>query len=376
MKFSYNLAVNIIFGIGVSENIGKLSEKLGKKAFITTGKNSAKKSGLLDKTVFLLKEAGIESFVYDKIEPNPTTLSVYEGVKLLKENNCDFVAGLGGGSILDAAKAIAFMSENDGDLMDYVYNRRRSDKALPLVLVPTTCGTGSEGNGFAVVTDTATGDKKSLRSNAVIAKISIVDPALMKTMPKNVLASVGFDALCHCIEAFISKSSQPMSDIMSIDGIKLINESLLPLYKGTNDDALWEKLTWASVLGGMSINTAGVTAAHGLEHPASGFKNITHGCGLSALSAVIYEKTVSKAPAKFAKIAETIHLKKVEDFNGWIKNLITKLNLPKTLSSQGVMQKDIAAMSENALKVSANSLSNHPITFSLEEIKEIYALSL
>ena len=110
-----------------------------------------------------------------------------------------FVVAIGGGSIMDCAKAIAFLSINDGDINDYIYNRLQSDKALPLILIPTTCGTGSEGNGFAVLTNPENGDKKSLRCNAIVAKVSIVDPECMMTMPKHVLASVGFDALCHCM---------------------------------------------------------------------------------------------------------------------------------------------------------------------------------
>ncbi|MDR2191897.1 MAG: iron-containing alcohol dehydrogenase, partial [Endomicrobium sp.] len=337
MNFDYYLPVNISFGIGKIDNLGVKARGYGKKVFIATGSGSAKKSGLLDKSAALLKEQNIDVYIFDKITPNPTTDIVELGVKLLKENNCDFVLGLGGGSILDAAKAIAFMSKNSGDLMDYVYNRKKSDAALPLVLVPTTCGTGSEANGFAVVTDVKTGDKKSLRSNAIISKLSIVDPSLMKTMPKQVLSSVGFDALCHCIEANISKISNPMSKLFSIYAIKLINESLLPLYQGNNDDALWEKMTLASSLGGMSINIAGVAAPHALEHPASGFRNITHGCGLSALSPVIYEKTIPKSPENFEEIAKALKLKNAADLCGWLNNLIALLNLPKTLKQQGVI---------------------------------------
>ena len=184
---------------------------------------------------------------------------------------------------MDCAKAIAFLAVNDGDINDYIYNRLTSDKALPLFLIPTTCGTGSEGNGFAVLTNPDNGDKKSLRCNAIVAKASIVDPECMMTMPKKVLASVGFDALCHSIEAYTSKIAQPFTDALSLYAIALLADNLVNVYEGNGDKAAWEKITLASTIGGMVINQAGVTLAHGMEHPASGLKDIVHGQGLAAL---------------------------------------------------------------------------------------------
>lgn len=206
MEFNYNLPVNLIFGIGKVEELGKETGKYGKKALIVTGRSSTKKSGLLDKAVNLLKEANVESVIFDKVSQNPLTTTAYEGVDLAKKENCDVIVGLGGGSIMDAAKAIAFIALNEGDISDYIFGIKKSEKALPIILVPTTCGTGSEGNGFAVLTNPENNDKKSLRCNAIVAKASIIDPNLMTTMPKHILASVGFDALCHSMEAYLSKS--------------------------------------------------------------------------------------------------------------------------------------------------------------------------
>ncbi|MDR2052490.1 MAG: iron-containing alcohol dehydrogenase, partial [Treponema sp.] len=153
MNFSFSFPVNLLFGSGLVNEIGRHAVSYGKKALVVTGRGSAKKSGLLDKAAGLLKEAGVESRVYDEVEPNPTVPQVYGGAKAAVEFGADLVVGLGGGSIMDAAKAIAFMSRNDGDLVDYIYGRKTSTEALPVILVPTTCGTGSEGNGFAVITD-------------------------------------------------------------------------------------------------------------------------------------------------------------------------------------------------------------------------------
>lgn len=372
MHFNYNLPVNLIFGNGRIKELGKEAAKYGKKALIVTGRHSTKKSGLLDKSIAILKDAGVESVVFDKVEQNPQTTTANEGAALAKSSGCDVIVGIGGGSIMDAAKAIAFISVNDGDISDYIFNKKFSDKALPIILVPTTCGTGSEGNGFAVLTNTENGDKKSLRCNAIFAKASIIDPELMKTMPKSVLASVGFDALCHTMEAYLSKTGQPLTDMMSLEGIRLIAENLPKIYEGSDDAEAWEKVTFASTLGGMVINTAGVLAPHGMEHPASGLKNIVHGKGLAALTPVVFEESIKGASEKFAVISKLLGGRDENDCVAQIRKLLAKLNLNITLSQQGLRESDIDWMAENCLKVSAASIANNPVVFSLDDIKRIY----
>ena len=245
INFNYFLPVNIAFGSGKVLETGELTKPYGKKALIVTGRSSAKKSGLYDKVANSLSKAGIDHILFDKVAQNPLTTTAMEGADFAKANGCDVVVAIGGGSIMDCAKAIAFLSINDGDINDYIYNRLQSDKALPLILIPTTCGTGSEGNGFAVLTNPENGDKKSLRCNAIVAKVSIVDPECMMTMPKHVLASVGFDALCHCMEAYTSKIAQPFTDALSLYAMELIEGNLVKVYKGEGGKEAWEKITLA-----------------------------------------------------------------------------------------------------------------------------------
>jgi alcohol dehydrogenase class IV len=376
MAFSFNLPVNLRFGEGVFEEAGKGAALWGKKALIVTGRESTKKSGLLDRLLRLLGEAGAGSLVFDRVEPNPTTAMVYEGAASLKSGGCDLVIGLGGGSILDAAKAIAFTVKNGGDIMDYIYGRKPPGQALPIILIPTTCGTGSEGNGFAVLTDPENGDKKSLRCGSIIAKLSLIDPLLMTTLPRGVLAAVGFDALCHCMEAWLSALGQPLSDLMAQEGMGLIYESLPPLCRGTGGAGDWEKLAWASTLGGMCIGLAGVTAPHGMEHPPSGLRNIVHGRGLAALTPVIYKRSIAASPRKFARISQLLGGTDERDCVERIEALLEKIDLRTTLGAEGIQAEDIGWMAENALKVSAAGMVSHPARFSLEDIKEIYREAL
>lgn len=372
MEFNYYLPVNLIFGRGSVGKIGDIAAEYGKKALIVTGRSSTKKSGLLDRVIGYLDRVGIESVVFDKVKQNPLTTTAMDAATVAKENKCDMVIGLGGGSIMDCAKVAAFLAVNDGDINDYIFNRLKSDNALPIILVPTTCGTGSEGNKFAVLTNPENGDKKSLRCDAIIAKASIIDSECMMTMPKGVLASVGFDALCHCIEAYISKISQPLTDMMCEKGMMLLGEHLIPLFEGECDPEHWDAVSLASTLGGMVINTAGVTLAHGMEHPASGLRDIVHGKGLAAITPVVMEASIEGCPEKFAVISRCLGGKDENDCVDKIREFTEKLQLSVTLEELGIKQEDIPWMAENCMKVSAAGISYHPVTFSKEEIEKLY----
>ena len=376
LDFSYYLPVNIIFGCGKADTAGKLARPYGEKALIVTGRSSAKKSGLYDRIASSLEQSGMSHLLFDKVTQNPLTTTAEEGASLARENNCDVIIGIGGGSIMDCAKAIAFLAVNTGDINDYIYNRQKSENALPLILIPTTCGTGSEGNGFAVLTNPENGDKKSLRCNAIIPKASIVDPECMMTMPKKVLASVGFDALCHCMEAYTSKNAQPFTDALCEYAMRLTAENLVRVYKGQGDTPAWEKLTLASTIGGMVINTAGVTLAHGMEHPASGLKNIVHGQGLAALTPAVIEVSQKGNPAKFRKISEILSGGTDADCVAAIRGLQKELELDCTLSELGIRKEDIPWMAENCMKVSAASVAANPVVFTEAEIAKIYEKAL
>lgn len=376
IAFKYFLPVNIEFGSGKVAKAGELTKPYGKKALIVTGHSSAKKSGLYDKVKDSLKAEGIDSVLFDKVAQNPLTTTATEGAAFAKDNGCDVVVAIGGGSIMDCAKAIAFLAVNDGDVSDYIFGKKASDTALPIILIPTTCGTGSEGNGIAVLTNPDNGDKKSLRCNAIVAKVSIVDPECMMTMPKHVLASVGFDALCHNMESYTSKIAQPFTDALSLYAVDLIAHNLVDVYKGTGSKDSWEKITLASTIGGMVINTTGVTLAHGMEHPASGLKDVVHGKGLAALTPTIIEDSYQGAPEKFAKLAKLFGGEKAEDLAGKVRELLEDIELTCTLSDLGIEEKDIPWMAENCMKVSAHSIANNPVVFSQEEIAEIYKKAL
>ncbi|WAJ24438.1 iron-containing alcohol dehydrogenase [Lacrimispora xylanolytica] len=376
MEFQYYLPVNLVFGRGKADVIGERAAALGTRALIVTGGSSTRKSGLLDRAIKQLENHGVSYVLFDKAEPNPLTTTVWKGAETARREGCDFILSIGGGSSLDTGKGIAFLAVNEGDISDYIYGKKKSDKALPVLAVPTTCGTGSEGNGFAVMTNPDTLDKKSLRCSAIVPACSIVDPQLMMTMPGNILASVGFDALCHNIDAYLSATSQPLTELMALEGVRLAAESLVSLYEGSKDLNHWDQLSLASTLGGMVINTAGVTALHGMEHPVSGLKDAVHGRGLAALAPYVFEASIKGAPHKFSALSRLLGGKGEWDFTDQIRSLITRLGLTEGLKDMGVEESDLNWLTENCFKVSAPSMANHPVVFTPEEVKEIYRKSL
>ena len=386
MEFSYFLPVNIQFGWNKVDGVAEFAAPYGKKALIVTGRSSAKKSGLYDRVVAKLDAAYIDHVLFDQVDANPLTTTALDGAALAKSESCDLVIAIGGGSIMDCAKGIAFMAVNDGDINDYIFNRKTSDNALPLIVIPTTCGTGSEGNGFGVLTNPETGDKKSLRCNAIVPKVSIVDPAVMGTMPPHVLASVGFDALCHNIEAYTSKTAQPFTDALAHYAVTLLAQYLVPLYKHVkatvegkpsilNEKQLtkaWESVTLASTIGGMVINTAGVTLGHGMEHPASGLKDITHGVGLAVIEPVVVEYTWSANPEKFNALARIFNHGDGSEFGEALRLMVHELDLTTNFTELGFTKKDIPWLVDNVYVVAAGNIANTVAEVSRNDIEVLY----
>lgn len=386
MEFSYFLPVNIQFGWNKVDSVAEFAIPYGKKVLIVTGRTSAKKSGLYDRVVAKLDAAHINHVLFDQVDANPLTTTALDGAALAKSESCDMVIAIGGGSIMDCAKGIAFMAVNDGDINDYIFNRKTSDNALPLIVIPTTCGTGSEGNGFGVLTNPETGDKKSLRCNAIVPKVSIVDPAVMGTMPPHVLASVGFDALCHNIEAYTSKTAQPFTDALAYYAVTLLAQYLVPLYKhvkaiANGQEAVlnkkqlikaWGSVTLASTIGGMVINTAGVTLGHGMEHPASGLKDITHGVGLAVIEPVVVEYTWSANPKKFNSLARIFNHGDGSELGEALRLIVHDLDLTTNLTELGFTKKDIPWLVDNVYVVATGNIANTVAKISREDIEVLY----
>lgn len=369
LNFEHFMPAHLHFGRGTINKIGELCLPVGRKALIVTGTRSTKVTGLLERTISILHESGIESTVFDRVPENPLTTTAEEGAALLLAEGCDFVIGLGGGSAIDAAKGIAFVAVNPGNISDYIFGKT-GNGAVPIIAVPTTAGTGSEADSLAVLTNPATHDKKSLKGPYIYPVHAIIDPELMMTLPSHLIAATGFDALCHAIEAFIARASTPFTDLLALYAIKTISSCLPRVFEDPADLEAWDEMAWGSTIGGMVIDRAGVVLVHGLEHSISGLYNIRHGEGLAALLPPCLAFSLPEAGGKFSLLAQALG----EDIDAIsvIQKLEKRLGLDFTLSKLGVKASDLDWLAEHSMRTMTYAIQNSPRVPSQQEIRQLY----
>ncbi|HLR34466.1 MAG TPA: iron-containing alcohol dehydrogenase [Tissierellales bacterium] len=314
---------------------------LGKKALIVTDETMVK-IGTVSKLEKALNENQIEFFVYDGVNGEPIDEMIDEGKRLYLENNCDFLIATGGGSPIDAMKAIGAMLTNEGNIVDY------NGKVIPnpppnLVAIPTTAGTGSEATKFTIITDSVDNIKMLLVGPDLIPTLSVIDPELTMTAPPTVTAATGVDALTHAIEAFTSRKAQPMSDIFAISAIKRIYNNILPAYEDGNNIESRNEMSLAALEAGIAFSNASVTIVHGMSRPIGALFGIAHGLSNAILLEECLKFIKEGAVEEFAFLARELELvdKNIDDtkaadiFEESIIDLINKLNI-QTLEEYGV----------------------------------------
>ncbi len=311
MNFDYYIPTKILFGAGKLNQLAE--EKLpGQKALVVIScGTSMRKHGYLDRVIDLLQQQNIEAVIYDKILPNPIKEHVMEGSSVAKANGCDFVLGLGGGSSIDAAKAIAVMAKNPGDYWDYIGSgsgkgQTVENGALPVVAITTTAGTGTEADPWTVITN---GDEKIGFGDPSLTfpALSVVDPELMVSVPPQLTAFQGFDALFHSVEGYIANIATPMSDVYALESIRLLAEYLPRAVADGTDLEARGKVALANMLAGMVESTSCCISEHSLEHAMSGIHpELPHGAGLIMLSEAYFSYFADKVPERFVDMAKAM----------------------------------------------------------------------
>jgi alcohol dehydrogenase class IV len=351
----------VIFGSG---SFGKLNEIVSefepKNVLIVTGKTTMNRLGSylkLDKNFI----------VFNEVEPNPSLKTVEKGLDLCKKKKCDVVIGIGGGSPLDVGKIIAVLTNNKGSLRDYFYKRICfSKKGLPFIAVPTTAGTGSEVTSASVLTDKK--KKDAISHEYIFPCVAIVDPELTMSMPRDLTAITGFDALAHGIEAYWSKKSNPKSDIYALKAIKLVYENLLKACDNPNNLRYREKMSLASLYAGVAIANAGTNVMHSVSYPLTTFYNIPHGLAC-ALTTIEFMKFNSKsAKRKLLDIAKSTGARSIEDGIKNIENLFKKTGLVRPLRYYGVKKNDIEKIAKAGV---TPRIKNNPAEVNEKDIEEI-----
>lgn len=304
-SFDYYAPTRIYFGEGKTALIGEITAQYGKNALLVTVPEFPAVAGLYARVKQSLKEAGVQCTHFDGVIPNPTTDVVSAGAKMAKECGAQVVIGLGGGSSMDTAKAIAVEATHPGTAWDYnCHTEGPTEKTLPIIAIGTTAGTGSQTTQCAVLTKTADKDKSAIWHSNIFPRVAIVDPENTYTLPQNVTAQTGFDAFCHNFEAYLSIHSNPMVECMALDAIRLIVENLPKALANPLDKEARKAMAWADTLGGLTNASAGVTLPHGLGMQIGGHcPHVTHGQALAVFYPAFTRYTWAYAVDKFAKVA-------------------------------------------------------------------------
>ena len=289
-----------VVGTNVLGDAAPLLKKMGNKAFIVTGKHVAV-SDMMKQLTALLDENGIDCVIFDGITGEPTDTMIENGVEMLKSSGCDFIIGIGGGSPLDSAKAIAAMAVNEGSIADY-NGKEITGEILPLATIPTTAGTGSEATKFTVITDSEKGIKMLLKGDVLVPKLAIVDSSFTVGAPKSVTSATGLDALTHAVEAYTSRKAFSMTDTLAVSAVKRIMKYLPIAYKEPDNSLAREQMSIAALEAGICINNSSVTIVHGMSRPIGALFHVPHGMSNAMLLKECLSFAVSGAYEKFANL--------------------------------------------------------------------------
>lgn len=384
MAFEMRSPTPIVFGAGKFNELSQM-EMPGKRALIVTPDDDiVAKLGILKRLTDQLDSMGITYLEYNGVQPNPVVENVMGAARLARENHCDFIIGLGGGSALDAAKATSLMITNDGDYWDYVEGTRTiTQPRVPVVTITTTAGTGTEIAPFFVITNEARNEKvgfpKPMRYNTWPV-LAVVDPELMVTVPPDFTAYQGFDAFAHCAESYLSKKANPMSNMYSLTAIKAVSSSLPTAVKDGSNVGARSGLAFASVCSGVVMSVGSSTSKHSLEHAMSAYHNeLPHGAGLLMICRAYYKKLISKhvLDKRFVTLAKVMGFegaKEASDFIAVLDELMKVCGVDQLkMSDYGISRDEFPKFLHNARTTSIGYLfQSDSVVLTDEECIEIY----
>lgn len=368
-----------VVGTNVLSEAAPLLKKMGNKAFIVTGRHVAV-SDMMKQLTALLDENGIGCVIFDGITGEPTDTMIEKGVEMLKSSGCDFIIGIGGGSPLDSAKAIAAMAVNEGSIADY-NGKEITGEILPLAAIPTTAGTGSEATKFTVITDSEKGIKMLLKGDVLVPKLAIVDSSFTVGAPKSVTSATGLDALTHAVEAYTSRKAFSMTDTLAVSAVKRIMKYLPIAYKEPDNSLAREQMSIAALEAGICINNSSVTIVHGMSRPIGALFHVPHGMSNAMLLKECLSFAVSGAYEKFANLGRETGVASdsdsdetaAEKFIDSLQNICDVCEIP-TLEQYGIDRDEyyskISKMATDA--VASGSPANTVKEVTVDDCIEIY----
>ncbi|PSV23532.1 L-threonine dehydrogenase [Photobacterium leiognathi subsp. mandapamensis] len=352
-----------------------------KKALIVTDK-VLNQIGVVTQVAVLLTERDIDSVVYDGTQPNPTIKNVDEGLALLKENQCDFVISLGGGSPHDCAKGVALLAANGGQIGDYEGVDRSAKAQLPVVAINTTAGTASEMTRFCIITDEERHIKMAIVDKNTTPLMSVNDPQLMLAKPASLTAATGMDALTHAIEAYVSIAATPITDAVAIKAIELIQQNLRTAVKEGQNLNAREQMAYAQFMAGMAFNNASLGYVHAMAHQLGGYYNLPHGVCNAVLLPHVQRYNAQVSAERLRDVAKAMgvnveNMTAEQGADAALKAIVAlskDVGIPSGLKELGVKEEDVALLADNALKDACGFTNPKQATH--EEISQIFMAAM
>lgn len=363
MNFNYFMPTKIYFGEDVISKNKNLFKDFGKKAYVITGKHSSKENGSYNDVINSLELLKIQYIVFDEVEENPSLETIERAAEYGKKEEVDFIIGIGGGSPLDASKAIGFLINNKEFNKDNIFTAPNL-KSIPVIAVPTTAGTGSEVTQYSIVTDHKEKTKRNL-GQTIFPQVALVDPKYMMNMPYDITVNTAIDALSHLIEGYLNTNANVLSDMYAEKGLELFGKCLNGLITNNINYEVREKLMLSSNIAGILISQAGTSIPHGMGYSLTYFKGVPHGKANGMLLAEYMRMFKNKD--KVNKVLNLINIESLDKLDEILKKLIKfDVNI-----SENEIKDYTNAMVSNKAK-----LKNHPEEVQFDDIYNIYIKSL
>jgi len=369
----YYTPTRIYLGYDSIKRLGEVIKEFGRKAFVLFSRSFALRYGYTDLISKLLSNEGITYKFYIGIKPNPPASQCNEVAKAVKEFNPDVIIAFGGGSVIDAAKAVSVVASLGGKTSNYFYPKIVKDDITPIIAIPTTCGTGSEVTKYAIITDEVNRRKAVIVGEPLIPKVALVDPSVLKHLPRDMISWTSLDALSHALEAYMSKSSNVFSDIYALNAVELILGSITNGVKYETNSLL--NLHLASTLAGMAINIAGTTLIHALGYYLTTHHEVHHGLANALVMPYVLYRSLKVIKNKVGRLLHVFKASSIDELVIKLINLLDTLNIPNSLLDVGVKLDELDKYKTNVINYRRN-LENEPLEVNEELVKTLITEAL
>lgn len=378
-SFNYFQPTEILFGTGRINEVGDIVKRFGQRCLLVSTPEFPEIAPLYTKVKKILDKASIKWDHFDQVQPNPTTDNIREGAKLAEELSADVVLGIGGGSSMDSAKAIAVEATHEGSAWEYLFFKKPpTEKTLPIIAVSTTSGTGSHVTQVAVITEIETRTKSAIFNSVVFPRVSIVDPELMLTVPQKITAATGWDVFCHSFESTIHPNTSPYIKMLATEAIRMVVKNLPDLLNDLKNIDARTKMALADTYAGLSIANAGVTLPHGMGMAISGmYPNVAHGETLAIVYPAFSRFTYKAAIQEFATLGRIFNpdLQKVSDDEAAEKScneidaFLKRIGMWMNLKENGMPEEEIQELAKASMVLP--DYENNPRVATYDEMVEL-----